>query len=194
MTAQLAGYVEILRPRVFPTDPDAGVNDPGVTTALVDSGIYPLFRDQGVTYWVMYGERNIFGATSRSHGGGVYTVRGKDQGNGEGVEFSSKRFGDREFAELLAEPVCQEGPEQRLRFRLLPVSMGSFEVEQQFALNQNAMLAAKKRPSKRWLDNEIDYWMKRIAAEDVDDEEPIRSGAVDMLHGLALLVNEQHRC
>ena len=115
MTEQI-GEMEILTPRVYPLD--AYTTDPeGCTTVLVEPGRYPIYSDGLSTFWSMKGKRNRRGIWPL--GDGMFGVQASDEPSDIEVIFPSKRFGEREWAELLAGPEFAEGePTQRLRVHL----------------------------------------------------------------------------
>ena len=107
------GTVEILRLRIYDLDP---VSDSVLRTQVaVEPGVYPVYRRYDAYRWVMRGcinERNA------KIGDGLYELHNGDVPTGLEVQFPSRAFGVDEFAEFLSEPVCQTGPEQRLRFMM----------------------------------------------------------------------------
>lgn len=110
--ARQIGTVELLRFRVYPIDP----RNPYGAEACVDPGTFPVYSDGDTYSWVMTGHVN--GAGVRQIGDGLFEVNPNDTPTEREVQFASRTFGRDEFAELLADPVCQEGPAQRLRFHL----------------------------------------------------------------------------
>jgi hypothetical protein len=114
------GTVEILRVRIYPVDPEQDVADILATSAVVDPGEYPVYREGDTTYWMMTGKVNKRGFERL--GDGMFAINGHDEASDTEVTFPSKRLGPDEFADLLADAVCVDGPEQRLVFRLDGVS------------------------------------------------------------------------
>jgi hypothetical protein len=107
------GTVELLALRLYPIDPHA--TGALHTEVAVEPGVYPVFRKYDAYRWVMRGKIN---ERNEKIGDGLYALYGYDRPTGPEVEFSSPTFGAEQFAELLAEPVCQPGSQQRLRFTL----------------------------------------------------------------------------
>lgn len=108
------GSVEILRLRIYPLDPN-GEPSPLRTTVAVEPGIYPVFRRFDAFRWLMTGRINERHAKI---GDGLFELNDGDVPTGLEVQFPSQVFGAEQFAEFLADPICQPGPEQRLRFRV----------------------------------------------------------------------------
>lgn len=108
------GTVEILRSRVYPIDPN---NIDGVlrSEVFVEPGKYPVYRKFDAYVWMMTGQLN---ERQEKLGDGLFAMHGGDNPAGLQVTFPSKTFGREQFAELLAEECCQDGPEQRLRFAI----------------------------------------------------------------------------
>ncbi|AMU71464.1 hypothetical protein PP298_08130 [Mycobacteroides abscessus] len=106
------GTVEILRTRVYPIDPNSEPH-PLETTVLVEPGAaFPVYRRIDAYCWVMQGRINQRVAKI---GNGLFEMNGGDTPGLE-VQFPSRTYGSEAFAELLADRISQEGPEQRLRF------------------------------------------------------------------------------
>src|SRR5688572_21662731 len=107
---QPIGHVEILRIRVYAQDPE----QPNGPEVIVPPGRYPLYRDGADVFWRMRGRINKPAVVAMA--GGMLAVRNGDWPSGPVVEFSSKRFGPDEWADLLASPEFTEGDEaQRVR-------------------------------------------------------------------------------
>lgn len=106
------GTVEITRPRVYPIDPYA--RDEALRTeALVQPGEYPVFRRAPFTYyWQMTGTIN--GREERL-GDGLFIMNDGDLATPDEVTFYSPRFGEDEWADMLAEA---ESPGSALRFHI----------------------------------------------------------------------------
>ena len=102
------GYVELLRPRVYPLDPES---PDVVTDAAVPAGRYPLYRHRDRILWFLTGQLNDGGF--RSRGDGMFTV-GPDEGVGPPVTFPSRSFSRQEWSAFKRDPVCVPGPGQRL--------------------------------------------------------------------------------
>lgn len=116
MSARQVGTVEILRVRIYPIDPEQDVSDINATTAVVEPGEYPVYRESGATWWMLDGYVNKRGFERL--GDGLFAINPGDEPTEESVRFPSRRIGPDEFADLLADPVCVDGPEQRLVFKL----------------------------------------------------------------------------
>jgi hypothetical protein len=110
------GTVQILRTRIYTIDPEQDVTDILATSAVVEPGEYPVYRDRGATYWMLTGRVNKRGFERL--GDGLFAIQPGDEAGDEEVRFPSKRFGPSEFADLLAKPECVEGPARRLVFTL----------------------------------------------------------------------------
>lgn len=110
------GSVRVLATRVYTIDPEQDVTNALATTAIVEPGEYPVYRDGDTTYWMLTGHVNKRGFERL--GDGLFAINAGDEASEEEVRFPSKRFGPDEFADLLADPVCVEGPAQRLVFTL----------------------------------------------------------------------------
>lgn len=108
------GTVEILRLRIYPIDP-MGEPTPLRTYVAVEPGIYPVLRKFDAYRWMMTGRIN---ERNEKIGDGLFVMHGSENPTGPVVTFSSRVYGVEQFAEFLADPICQEGPEQRLRFEL----------------------------------------------------------------------------
>jgi len=108
------GTVEVLRLRIYPIDP-MGEPTPLRTTVAVEPGIYPVFRRFDAYRWMMEGRIN---ERNNKIGDGLFELNEGDMPTGPLVRFSSQVFGVQQFAEFLADPMCQPGPGQRLRFRI----------------------------------------------------------------------------
>jgi hypothetical protein len=107
------GTVEVLRQRVYAIDPNNG--DRGGTEVVVEPGPYPVYRKCDAYRWMMRGRVN---ERNEKIGDGLFILHAGDRPAGPKVKFPSRTFGAEQFAELLEEPVCQPGPEQRLRFSI----------------------------------------------------------------------------
>lgn len=120
MTQTLArrriGTVRILRERIYTIDPEARWDDVNATTVVVEPGEYPVYRRGDTTYWMLTGHLNTRGFERL--GDGLFAINGGHEASEDEVTFPSKRLGPHEFADLLADPVCLDGPEQRLVFTL----------------------------------------------------------------------------
>ena len=116
MTAEWkrAGTVEILRERVYKLDANAG-DHVLAATVWVEPGVYPLYRKVDAYCWLMTGRIN---EREEKIGDGLFKMHNGDNPTGLEVQFPSKVFGAEQLAELMAEPCCQPGPEQRLRFTI----------------------------------------------------------------------------
>lgn len=106
------GTVEVLRSRVYPIDPHGG-NHVLSTSVWVEPGIYPLYRKYDVHCWVMTG---VLNERIEKVSTGLFGLHAGDNPVGLEVRFPSRAYGSEQLAELLAEPLCQPGPDQRLRF------------------------------------------------------------------------------
>lgn len=110
------GSVQILRTRIYTIDPEAGLGDVTATTAVVEPGEYPVYRRGDTTYWMLTGYLNKRGFERL--GDGMFAINNSDEASDDEVTFPSKQLGPQEFADLLVDPVCLDGPEQRLVFTL----------------------------------------------------------------------------
>lgn len=109
------GTVEVLRLRIYPLDPEC-LNTPLRTTVAVEAGTkHPVYRKADAYCWVMTGRLN---ERQEKIGDGLFVMHPGDNPSGLEVSFPSKTFGVEHFREFLREDMCQEGPEQRLRFTL----------------------------------------------------------------------------
>jgi hypothetical protein len=113
---QKVGSVRILRTRIYCIDPEQDVSDIAATTAVVEPGEYPVYRDGDTTFWMLSGHVNARGFERL--GDGMFAIQPGDAATDTEVRFPSKRLGPEEFADLLADPVCVDGPDQRLVFTL----------------------------------------------------------------------------
>jgi len=111
--AEQVGTVDLLAVRIYPIDPKADVCDMDAPTA-VEPGSYPVYQDGDTRYCLWSGRINERGI--HPFGDGFFEVVAGDRPGDAEVRFPSRRWGPEEFAELLADPVCAEGPGQRLRF------------------------------------------------------------------------------
>lgn len=110
------GTIEILRQRVYP------LNAESRDEVVVEPGVFNLYRDGGVTFWVMSGRIN---ERFENLGGGMFLLHNGDRPSGRKVKFTSKRFTPDEWTDLLTEPGFTEGhPEQRLRVTLTTTETG----------------------------------------------------------------------
>ena len=116
MKHEQIGTVEITQLRIYPIDAYADMNSHETTTVVVDAGEYPVYRNMDAVYWMMTGRVNLRG--SEKLGDGLYALHQGDARSPIEVRFPSAMYGPDEFAELLADPVCVDGPSQRLRFKL----------------------------------------------------------------------------
>ncbi len=108
------GTVEILRDRVYPLDPTS--EGPLATSVYVEAGTWPLYQRHGVTRWLMTGRIN---ERHEKIGDGLFMFHSEnDNPVGLEVRFPSRAYGPEQLAELMAEPLCQPGPDQRLRFTI----------------------------------------------------------------------------
>lgn len=106
------GTVEILRMRIY--NLDAACTDDFGTTVIVEPGIYPLYREVDVHFWLLTGQINKRGFYRL--GDGLFTMQQSDEPNGVVVTFPSKRFGPSEWTNLMSEDAFAEGsPGQRVR-------------------------------------------------------------------------------
>lgn len=108
------GTVEVLRPRVYPIDP-AVADRPLSATAWVAPGTFPVYRKYDAVMWIMRGNLNERHAKI---GDGLFSFTDSDVPTGLEVQFPSPTFGIEQFEAFLAEPICQPGSSQRLRFSL----------------------------------------------------------------------------
>jgi hypothetical protein len=115
------GTVEILRQRVYPID--AHSRDEMGQTVIVEPGTFDLYSDGLTRFWLMRGRINRRGFERL--GDGLFLLHQGDVPSDVEVEFSSKRFGPDEWANLLTEPGFTEGHvEQRLRVTLTTTETG----------------------------------------------------------------------
>lgn len=107
------GTVEILRQRIYPIDP----NNIGTlrTEVVVEPGVFPVYRKFDAYLWLMTGRLN---ERHEKISDGLFAMHGGDVPGGLSVIFPSPTFGVEQFAEFLSEEMCQEGPGQRLRFKI----------------------------------------------------------------------------
>ena len=110
------GTVKVLAVRIYTIDPEQDVSDVNATTAVVEPGEYPVYREGDVTYWMLTGNVNKRGFERL--GDGLFAINNYCEATLLKVTFPSKRFGPAEFADLLVDPVCVEGPDRRLVFAL----------------------------------------------------------------------------
>jgi hypothetical protein len=115
MEWEQVGTVEILRLRIYPIDPMAE-DSPLRTYVAVEPGVYPVFRKFDAYRWMMEGRIN---KRTAKIGDGLFEMNAGDMPTGPEVRFSSQVFGAEQFAEFLNDPMCQPGPEQRLRFNIV---------------------------------------------------------------------------
>jgi hypothetical protein len=108
------GTVEVLSDRVYPLDPTSG-DSVLRTTVFVEPGVYPVYRKADAYRWVMSGRIN---ERQEKIGDGLFVLHPGDNPSGQEVTFPSQTYGPEQLADLLAESICQPGPEQRLRFEL----------------------------------------------------------------------------
>ena len=108
------GTVEILRDRVYPVDP---LNRDFLRTeALVEAGSYPIYRKADAITWLM---TDYLNERREKIGDGLFVVHSGDNPTGGlQVSFTARIFGVEEFLDLIADPVSQPGPDQRLDFHL----------------------------------------------------------------------------
>lgn len=114
MEWEQVGTVEILALRIYPLDP-AGEPGPLRTMIAVEPGVYPVYRKFDAYLWLMRGRINERVAKI---GDGLFEVNAGDEPTGVEVQFPSPVFGAEQFAEFLADPLCQPGPDQRLVFTI----------------------------------------------------------------------------
>jgi hypothetical protein len=100
------GIVEILRLRIYPLDP-MGEPTPLRTYVAVEPGSYPVLRKADAYRWMMTGQIN---ERNEKIGDGLFVMHGGDNPTGPEVRFSSQVYGVEQFAEFLADPICQSGP------------------------------------------------------------------------------------
>ena len=105
------GTVEILRQRIYPIDPHN--TGPLRTEAVVEPGVFPVYRKFDAYLWILTGQLN---ERHEKIGDGLFSMHSGDIPGVLQVTFPSPTFGAEQFAELLAEEMCQDGPDQRLRF------------------------------------------------------------------------------
>jgi hypothetical protein len=106
------GTVEILVLRVYPIDPRNFNKDR--TEVVVQPGVFDLYRQAEMFFWVMRGEINLRGFQPLGHD--IFTVNSDDEGSGVMVEFPSAYFSDVDFRDCLACHEFTEGhPAQRVR-------------------------------------------------------------------------------
>lgn len=110
------GTVRILAVRIYNLDPEARPDDPNASTVVVEPGEYPVYRRGDTTYWMLTGRLNTRGFERL--GDGLFGINAGDEPSDDEVVFPSKRLGPNEFADLLTDPVCLDGPAQRLVFNL----------------------------------------------------------------------------
>jgi hypothetical protein len=108
------GTVEILRARVYALDAES--HDDLRSTVVVEPGCYELFSNGMTTHWMMHGRLNLCGVERL--GDGLFALHTGDMPSEIEVVFPSRRFGEDEWAELIAGPEFTEGPQQRLRVRI----------------------------------------------------------------------------
>lgn len=110
------GIVEILRSRVYPLDPSN--ESPSRTTVFVEPGIYPVYQKDDAVRWLMTGKKNkrVDGKSERI-GDDMYMMHpAHDNPYGADIPYASPSFSIDQLKEFMAEPMCQPGDEQRLRF------------------------------------------------------------------------------
>lgn len=108
------GTVEVLKSRIYPIDP-VGDPSPLRTTVAVEPGTYPVYRKFDAFLWLMRGRVNERNAKL---GDGLFMMSSGDKPTGVEVQFPSQVFGPDQFAEFMADPICQPGIQQRLRFNV----------------------------------------------------------------------------
>lgn len=110
------GTVEIMRSRVYPIDPHGG--DHALSTFVwVEPGVYPLYRRYDAYRWIMTGRIN---ERPEKIGDGLFAMHNGDNPVGLEVQFPSSAYGPEQLADLMADPLSQPGPDQRLRFSMTP--------------------------------------------------------------------------
>ena len=109
------GHVEILRIRIFALDAEMA-HEPLASSVIVEPGTYELYADGMTTFWMMRGKLNERGTWRL--GDGLFGLFQTDLPSEIEVVFPSRRFGQDEWADLIAGPEFTEGPDQRLRLLL----------------------------------------------------------------------------
>lgn len=110
------GAVETLVLRIYPLDPMTPDDARSICTEVaVEPGIFPVYRNADAFMWIMTGRLN---ERSEKIGDGLFVLNDGDVPTGLSVEFPSLTYGKEQFAKFLADPICQPGPAQRLRFIL----------------------------------------------------------------------------
>lgn len=105
--------------RTYCLDPNQDVSDPTVTTVTVPHGSHSLLSDGFSYLWLMTGNINE-GLVSRM-GDGLSSITPGDLPTGPQVTFPSHTFGPDEWAELVANEMCDDAsPNQRLRITVYP--------------------------------------------------------------------------
>ena len=118
------GTVEVLRDRVYPLDPTS--DSTLRTTVFVEPGVYPVYRKADAYRWLMTGRIN---ERNEKISDGLFVLHGGDNPVGQEVTFPSSTYGPEQLADLMAESICQPGPDQRLIFRL-PAAVSDTEEKQ----------------------------------------------------------------
>jgi|SRR6185369_4190735 len=113
-TVNRIGHVEILRTRIYPLDAES--HDTLRSEVVVEPGQYDLYSDGLTTFWMMRGKLNQRGTWRM--GDGLFGLFQTDLPSEIEVVFPSRRFGQDEWADLIAGPEFVDGPDQRLRLLL----------------------------------------------------------------------------
>lgn len=108
---EVLGTVTVLKQRIYPIDPTS--NHPLRTEVVVEPGVFSVWRHYDTVRWYMRGR--ISGRNEKI-GDGLFVMGGGDKPGGPQVEFPSMIYGLEQFAEFLNDPICEDGPDQRLRF------------------------------------------------------------------------------
>lgn len=106
------GTVEVLRLRIYPIDPFSKLRTV-CTEVVVEPGTFPVYRKYDAFRWIMRGRIN---ERNEKIGDGLFNMHSGDVPTGLEVQFPSPAYGPEQFAEFLADSLCQPGPDQRLRF------------------------------------------------------------------------------
>lgn len=113
---ETVGWVTVLKLRIYPLDPQNG--DDMRSTVAVNPGVYPVYRKADAC-WVMTGDLN---ERPEKISDGLFALHSGDNPAGLGLKFPSRIYGPEELAELLNDPVCRPGDEQRLHFVFPPTN------------------------------------------------------------------------
>lgn len=120
------GTVDLLVQRIYPLDNRSPYKNEG-TWVIVEPGTYDVYREMDAFYAMWRGRATARGL--RKMGDGLFFGQEGDEPVGLEHVFSSMVWGPEQFREFVGtDPICQLGPNQRMRWNVPEAEMQDPEV------------------------------------------------------------------